>query len=157
MTEHEFNSISELAEHLKISRTTLYRRANLSDINLTGVYSDEQLELLSSVQPTVQQLNSLTEQTGQLSEQTGQLSEQTEQQIKFLNKEISAKDKQIKFLSDQLKEKDLQISLLNKNLDQAQQLQLIAEQRLTETNKTLIEYQEKENQPKKGFWHRLFK
>ena len=143
MTEHKFNSISELAEHLKISRTTLYKRANLSDINLTGVYSDEQLELLSSVHQTVQQLNSSTEQTGQ--------------KIKFLNKEISAKDKQIKFLSDQLKEKDLQISLLNKNLDQAQQLQLIAEQRLTETNKTLIEYQEKENQPKKGFWHRLFK
>ena len=150
MTEHKFNSISELAEHLKISRTTLYRRANLSDINLTGVYSDEQLELLSSVQPTVQQLNSSTEQTGQLSEQT-------EQQIKFLNKEISAKDKQIKFLSDQLKEKDLHIILLNKNLDQAQQLQLIAEQRLTETNKTLIAYQEQESQPKKGFWQRLFK
>lgn len=150
MTEHKFNSISELAEHLKISRTTLYRRANLSDINLTGVYSDEQLELLSSVQPTVQQLNSSTEQTGQLSEQT-------EQQIKFLNKEISAKDKQIKFLSDQLKEKDLQISLLNKNLDQAQQLQLIAEQRLTETKDNLIEYQEKENHTKKGFWSRLFK
>lgn len=150
MTEHKFNSISELAEQLTISRTTLYRRANLSDINLTGVYSDEQLELLSSVQPTVQQLNSLTEQTGQLSEQT-------EQQIKFLNKEISAKNKQIKFLSDQLKEKDLQISLLNKNLDQAQQLQLIAEQRLTETKDNLIEYQEKENHTKKGFWSRLFK
>ncbi|WP_273710260.1 hypothetical protein [Leuconostoc mesenteroides] len=89
--------------------------------------------------------------------QTGQLSEQTEQQIKFLNKEISAKDKQIKFLSDQLKEKDLQISLLNKNLDQAQQLQLIAEQRLTETKDNLIEYQEKENHTKKGFWSRLFK
>ncbi|EEJ42297.1 hypothetical protein [Leuconostoc mesenteroides] len=149
MTEHKFNSISELAEHLKISRTTLYKRANLSDINLTGVYSDEQLELLSSVHQTVQQLNSLTEQTGQLSEQT-------EQQIKFLNKEISAKNKQIKFLSDQLKEKDLQISLLNKNLDQAQQLQLIAEQRLTETKDTLIEYQGNENNAKKGFWHRLF-
>lgn len=150
MTDHKFNTISELAEHLKISRTTLYRRANLSDIDLTGSYSDEQLELLSSVHPTVQKLNSSTEQT----EQTEQLSGQ---QIKFLNKEISAKDKQIKFLSDQLKEKDLQISLLNKNLDQAQQLQLIAEQRLTETNKTLIEYQEKENQPKQGFWQRLFK
>ncbi|MFL2074998.1 replication initiation protein [Leuconostoc mesenteroides] len=150
MTEHKFNSISELAEHLKISRTTLYRRANLSDIDLTGVYSNEQLELLSSVHPTVQQLNSSTEQTGQLSEQT-------EQQIKFLNKEVSAKDKQIKFLSDQLKEKDLQISLLNKNLDQAQQLQLIAEQRLTETKDTLIEYQEKEGQDKKSFWSRIFK
>lgn len=149
MTEHKFNSISELAEHLKISRTTLYRRANLSDIDLTGVYSDEQLELLSSVHQTVQQLSSSTEQTGQLSEQT-------EQQIKFLNKEISTKDKQIKFLSDQLKEKDLQISLLNKNLDQAQQLQLIAEQRLTETKDTLIEYQGNENNAKKGFWHRLF-
>ena len=150
MTEHKFNSISELAEHLKISRTTLYKRANLSDINLTGVYSDEQLELLSSVHPTVQQLNSSTEQTGQLSEQT-------EQQIKFLNKEISAKDKQINLLSDQLKEKDLQISLLNKNLDQAQQLQLIAEQRLTETKDNLIEYQEKENHTKKGFWSKIFK
>lgn len=150
MTEHKFNSISELAEHLKISRTTLYRRANLSDIDLTGVYSDEQLELLSSVHPTVQQLNSSTEQTGQLSEQT-------EQQIKFLNKGISAKDKQIKLLSGQLKEKDLQISLLNKHLDQAQQLQLIAEQRLTETKDTLIEYQENENNPKKGFWHRMFR
>lgn len=150
MTEHKFNSISELAEHLKISRTTLYRRANLSGIDLTGVYSNEQLELLSSVHPTVQQLNSSTEQTGQLSEQT-------EQQIKFLNKEVSAKDKQIKLLSSQLKEKDLQISLLNKHLDQAQQLQLIAEQRLTETKDNLIEYQEKENQPKKGFWQSLFK
>jgi len=150
MTEHKFNSISELAEHLKISRTTLYRRANLSDISLTGVYSDEQLELLSSVHQTVQQLNSSTEQTGQLSEQT-------EQQIKFLNKEISAKDKQINLLSDQLKEKDLQISLLNKNLDQAQQLQLIAEQRLTETKDNLIEYQEKENHTKKGFWSKIFK
>lgn len=150
MTEHKFNSISELAEHLKISRTTLYRRANLSDIDLTGVYSDEQLELLSSVHPTVQQLNSSTEQTGQLSEQT-------EQQIKFLNQEISAKDKQIKLLSCQLKEKDLQISLLNKHLDQAQQLQLIAEQRLTETKDNLIEYQEKENHTKKGFWSKIFK
>ena len=150
MTEHKFNSISELAEHLKISRTTLYRRANLSDINLTGVYSNEQLDLLSSVHPTVQQLNSSTEQTGRLSEQT-------EQQIKFLNKEISAKDKQIKLLSGQLKEKDLQIGLLNKHLDQAQQLQLIAEQRLTETKDNLIEYQEKENHTKKGFWSRLFK
>ncbi|KMY80970.1 replication initiation protein [Leuconostoc mesenteroides subsp. dextranicum] len=150
MTEHEFNSISELAEHLKISRTTLYKRANLSDIDLTGVYSNEQLDLLSSVHPTVQQLNSSTEQTGRLSEQT-------EQQIKFLNKEISAKDKQIKLLSGQLKEKDLQIGLLNKHLDQAQQLQLIAEQRLTETKDNLIEYQEKENHTKKGFWSRLFK
>lgn len=150
MTEHKFNSISELAEHLKISRTTLYRRANLSDIDLTGVYSNEQLELLSSVHPTVQQLNSSTEQTGQLSEQT-------EQQIKFLNQEISAKDKQIKLLSCQLKEKDLQISLLNKHLDQAQQLQLIAEQRLTETKDNLIEYQEKENHTKKGFWSKIFK
>ncbi len=54
-------------------------------------------------------------------------------------------------ISDQLKEKDLQISLLNKHLDQAQQLQLIAEQRLTETKDGLIEYQEQENQPKKDF------
>lgn len=54
-------------------------------------------------------------------------------------------------ISDQVKEKNLQISLLNKHLDQAHQLQLIAEQRLTETKDLLIEYQEQENQPKKDF------
>lgn len=58
---------------------------------------------------------------------------------------------------DQLKEKDHQIELLNKNLDQAQQLQLIAEQRLTETKDTLLDYQEKDNNTKKGFWARLFR
>lgn len=49
------------------------------------------------------------------------------------------------------------LAICHKQIDHAQQLQLIAEQRLTETNKTLITYQEKENQPKKGFWQRLFK
>lgn len=149
MVEQQFNSISELAKYLKISRTTLYRRANYSDIDLTGIYSKEQLELLSSVQPTVQQLNTQTEQIEHSTEQV-------EQKIKFLNKEISEKNNHINLISDQLKEKDLQISLLNKHLDQSQQLQLIAEQRLTETKNVLIEYQEQENQPKKGFWSRLF-
>ncbi|MFL2112133.1 replication initiation protein, partial [Marinilactibacillus psychrotolerans] len=68
----------------------------------------------------------------------------------FTAQQLAEKDDLINYLKSQIKEKDKQI-------DHAQQLQLIAEQRLTETNKTLIAYQEKENQPKKGFWQRLFK
>ena len=68
----------------------------------------------------------------------------------FTAQQLAEKDDLINYLKSQIKEKDKQI-------DHAQQLQLIAEQRLTETTKTLIAYQEKENQPKKGFWQRLFK
>ena len=70
---------------------------------------------------------------------------------------VSALKDQIKQLQSFIDHQSEQLTAVQKSLDQAQQLQLIAEQRLTETNKTLIEYQEKENQPKKGFWQRLFK
>lgn len=152
MVEHKFSSISNLSKYLQVSRTTLYKRAKEHNIKLSGVYSDEQLKKLSGVQL----LNTKTEQVEHLNGHIERKNEHFEQEITFLKKQLSDQNKYVDLIINQLKEKDNQIGLLNKNLDQAQQLQLIAEQRLTETKSTLIEYQEKEKKTKKGFWNKLF-
>ena len=130
---HEFDSIIAIADELEISRQALNRKAKRLNIDLSKKsFTDKEWKLLA-----------LTKRKPKTSTSSNYVDTFTAQQI-------AEKDDLINYLKSQIKEKDKQI-------DHAQQLQLIAEQRLTETNKTLIEYQEKENQPKKGFWHRLFK
>ena len=130
---HEFDSIIAIADELEISRQALNRKAKRLNIDLSKKsFTDTEWKLLTS-----------TKRKPKVSTSSNYVDTFTAQQI-------AEKDDLINYLKSQIKEKDKQI-------DHAQQLQLIAEQRLTETNKTLIEYQEKENQPKKGFWQRLFK
>lgn len=130
---HEFDSIIAIADELEISRQALNRKAKRLNIDLSKKsFTDKEWKLLVS-----------TKRKPKTSTSSNYVDTFTAQQL-------AEKDDLINYLKSQIKEKDKQI-------DHAQQLQLIAEQRLTETNKTLIEYQEKENQPKKGFWHRLFK
>ena len=131
--KHEFDSIIAIADELEISRQALNRKAKRLNIDLSKKsFTDKEWQLLAS-----------TKRKPKTSTSTNYVDTFTAQQI-------VEKDDLINYLKSQIKEKDKQI-------DHAQQLQLIAEQRLTETNKTLIEYQEKENQSKKGFWQRLFK
>ena len=130
---HEFDSIIAIADELEISRQALNRKAKRLNIDLSKKsFTDKEWKLLA-----------LTKRKPKMSTSSNYVDTFTAQQI-------AEKDDLINYLKSQIKEKDKQI-------DHAQQLQLIAEQRLTETNKTLIEYQEKENQPKQGFWQRLFK
>ena len=130
---HEFDSIIAIADELEISRQALNRKAKRLNIDLSKKsFTDKEWKLLAS-----------TKRKPKTSTSSNYVDTFTAQQL-------AEKDDLINYLKSQIKEKDKQI-------DHAQQLQLIAEQRLTETNKTLIEYQEKENQPKKGFWQRLFK
>ena len=130
---HEFDSIIAIADELEISRQALNRKAKRLNIDLSKKsFTDTEWKLLA-----------LTKRKPKTSTSSNYVDTFTAQQI-------AEKDDLINYLKSQIKEKDKQI-------DHAQQLQLIAEQRLTETNKTLIEYQEKETQPKKGFWQRLFK
>lgn len=130
---HEFDSIIAIADELEISRQALNRKAKRLNIDLSKKsFTDKEWKLLVS-----------TKRKPKTSTSSNYVDTFTAQQL-------AEKDDLINYLKSQIKEKDKQI-------DHAQQLQLIAEQRLTETNKTLIEYQEKENQPRKGFWHRLFK
>ena len=130
---HEFDSIIAIADELEISRQALNRKAKRLNIDLSKKsFTDKEWKLLA-----------LTKRKPKTSTSSNYVDTFTAQQL-------AEKDDLINYLKSQIKEKDKQI-------DHAQQLQLIAEQRLTETNKTLITYQEKENQPKKGFWHRLFR
>jgi len=130
---HEFDSIIAIADELEISRQALNRKAKRLNIDLSKKsFTDKEWKLLAS-----------TKRKPKTSTSSNYVDTFTAQQL-------AEKDDLINYLKSQIKEKDKQI-------DHAQQLQLIAEQRLTETNKTLIAYQEKENQPKKGFWQRLFK
>lgn len=130
---HEFDSIIAIADELEISRQALNRKAKRLNIDLSKKsFTEKEWKLLAS-----------TKRKPKTSTSSNYVDTFTAQQL-------AEKDDLINYLKSQIKEKDKQI-------DHAQQLQLIAEQRLTETNKTLIAYQEKENQPKKGFWQRLFK
>lgn len=130
---HEFDSIIAIADELEISRQALNRKAKRLNIDLSKKsFTDKEWKLLAS-----------TKRKPKTSTSSNYVDTFTAQQL-------AEKDDLINYLKSQIKEKDKQI-------DHAQQLQLIAEQRLTETNKTLIAYQEKENQPEKGFWQRLFK
>jgi len=130
---HEFDSIIAIADELEISRQALNRKAKRLNIDLSKKsFTDKEWKLLAS-----------TKRKPKTSTSSNYVDTFTAQQL-------AEKDDLINYLKSQIKEKDKQI-------DHAQQLQLIAEQRLTETKDSLIEYQEKENQPKKGFWHRLFR
>lgn len=130
--KHEFDTIIAIAEELEISRQALNRKAKRLNIDLSKKsFTDKEWKLLAS---TKRKLKTSTS---------------SNYVDTFTAKQLAEKDDLINYLKSQIKEKDKQI-------DHAQQLQLIAEQRLTETNTTLIQYQAKENNAKKRFWSRLF-
>lgn len=129
---HEFDSIIAIADELEISRQALNRKAKRLNIDLSKKsFTDKEWKLLAS-----------TKRKPKTSTSSNYVDTFTAQQI-------AEKDDLINYLKSQIKEKDKQI-------DHAQQLQLIAEQHLTETSTALIEYQKKEIQTKKNFWKRLF-
>jgi len=158
MNKQEFKSVSALAKHLGISRTTLYKRAESAGIKLTGQYSEQDIRVLSGVQKTVPDLDSYTEHNEQKNEHSEQsVDNHVEQLIELLTNQLNEKDNQLTTLTEQLNAKDTQLEALNKTLDQAQQLQLIAEQRLNEEHTQLIELKASvQQETKKGFWARLF-
>ncbi|MBA5963522.1 replication initiation protein [Weissella cibaria] len=148
MTEHLYKSVKSLADELGISRTTLYKRAKLNGIELTGNYTSQQIEQLKTVQPKMD-----TEQKTEHFFQS---------EIQRLSSQLTVKDEQIAELNQQLKQ-------AQKLADQAQQLQLKAQLQLeAEQQKVLAletELQQEEvvseasakgAENKKGFWRRIF-
>ena len=161
MTEHLYKSVKALADDLGISRTTLYKRAKLNGIELTGNYNytSQQIEQLKTVQPKMD-----TEQkTEHFAEQNEHKDEHFFQsEIQRLSSQLTVKDEQIAELNQQLKQ-------AQKLADQAQQLQLKTQLQLeAEQQKVLAletELQQDEvvseasangAKNKKGFWRRIF-
>lgn len=137
MTEniHKFKTIQAIADELDIKRQTLYNRAKKTEINISKKkFTDEEWSALVNNKKLTNVNKNINKELSQ---------------IDILNLRIEEQSSFIKTLSKEIEAKNIQI-------ERSQQLQLIAEQRLTETNKTLIEYQEKENNTKKGFWARMF-
>ena len=152
MTEHLYKSVKALADELGISRTTLYKRAKLNDIKLTGNYTSQQIKQLKTVQSKMD-----TEQKNEHKDEHFFQSE-----IQRLSSQLTVKDEQIAELNQQLKQ-------AQKLADQAQQLQLKAQLQLeSEQQKVLAletELQQEEvvseasangAENKKGFWRRIF-
>lgn len=152
MTEHLYKSVKALADQLGISRTTLYKRAKLNGIELTGNYTSQQIEQLKTVQSKMD--------TEQKNEHFDEHFFQSE--IQRLSSQLTVKDEQIAELNQQLKQ-------AQKLADQAQQLQLKAQLQLeSEQQKVLAletELQQEEvgseassngAENKKGFWRRIF-
>lgn len=159
MTAHLYKSVKALADELGISRTTLYKRAKLNSIELTGNYTSQQIEQLKTVQSKMD-----TEQKNeQFVEQNEHKDEHFFQsEIQRLSSQLTVKDEQIAELNQQLKQ-------AQKLADQAQQLQLKTQLQLeSEQQKVLAletELQQEEvvseasangAENKKGFWRRIF-
>ncbi|WP_257875542.1 replication initiation protein [Leuconostoc citreum] len=134
----EFKNRNELLKYLNISQATFYRKANSKGI------STKELSF------TQKELSDLRRNYHDNKIDNFENKKNTQHHTNSQNYQY------IITLENELKEKNIQISNAQKLIEQSQKLQLIAEQRLTETNKILIEYQEKEKNPKKGFWSRLF-
>ena len=159
MTEHLYKSVKALADELGISRTTLYKRAKLNGIELTGNYTIQQIEQLKTVQPKMDN----EQKTEHFSEQNEHKDEHFFQsEIQKLSSQLTVKDEQIAELNQQLKQ-------AQKLADQAQQLQLKTQLQLeAEQQKVLAletELQQDEvvseasangAKNKKGFWRRIF-
>lgn len=159
MTEHLYKSVKALADELEISRTTLYKRAKLNGIELTGNYTSQQIEQLKTVQfkmDTEQKNEQFVEQNEHKDEHFFQ------SEIQRLSSQLTVKDEQIAELNQQLKQ-------AQKLADQAQQLQLKTQLQLeAEQQKVLAletELQQEEvvseasangAENKKGFWRRIF-
>lgn len=149
-----FNSVTELAKHLGISRKTLYERAKRDGIELNGSYTQEELNLLrlkKSKNVTDTKVNNHSRNETQNKHNETELVDVLKAQIVVLEQD---KDR----LYSELESRNKHIDELNKQVDQAQQLQLLAENRLSEEHQLRIETENLNStlSNKKSFWKRLF-
>ena len=159
MTEHLYKSVKALADELEISRTTLYKRAKLNGIELTGNYTSQQIEQLKTVQSKMD-----TEQKNE------QFVEQNEHKYEhFFQSEIQRLSSQLTVKDEQIAELNQQLKQAQKLADQAQQLQLKTQLQLeaeqqkvlaleTELQQDEVVSEDSANgaKNKKGFWRRIF-
>lgn len=127
-----FDSLTALAKELKISRQTLYKRLN--DNNMRGRLSFTKKEL-------------------SLLKKRPFKSVKVDSQI---DKDIySEQHRLVSTLREELKAKNHTIDQLNEQLINSQKLQLMSQQHVEQLTHDLHELK-KIDQPKQGFWSKLF-
>lgn len=142
--KRNFRTTTELIIFLGIGRPTFYRRAkNLGIDTNKHSYTDEEIKLLS--QKTAAKKTVISSKKEKIDNESSVLLKI--EQLRNSNRTI---EQQVK----QLETKDKQISELHNLLDQQQKLTLDLQSKLDNKNQELLELKE---QPKKGFWSRLFR
>ena len=152
MTEHVFESVKALADKLNISRTTLYKRAKDNRIELTGTYTQGQLDKLMGVQ---------------LKADAEHGNEQKPEQP--VNNAIQALVEQLTVKDEQIAELNRRLEQTQKLVDQSQQLQLKTQLQLEAEQQKLLTLENELNDNQisdnsdemnkaltHGFWSRLF-
>lgn len=128
-----FTSKSALADYLGITRKTLYKRAKERKIELSGSYTQNQLDTLRSRLDTTQvneNISTNTQYNNQKDTPDTQLVNILKDQIANLQQQIEEKKDEIKYLKLENEEKNRQIERRDKALDQQQRLQLTTSQQL---------------------------
>ncbi|QYU58984.1 hypothetical protein K1728_12125 (plasmid) [Weissella confusa] len=156
MAEHVFESVKALADELGISRTTLYKRAKDNYIELSGTYTEEQIDKLMGVHLKMDSEHKNEQSSEQVNEQS------VDSAIKALSEQLTVKD-------DQIAELNRRLEQAHKLVDQSQQLQLKTQLQLeAEQQKVLAletelkqddiieETDQPEVEEKKSFWGRIF-
>ncbi|WP_419155037.1 hypothetical protein [Weissella minor] len=131
--KNDFNTITDLAKYLGVSRKTLYKRAEEHNINLSGSYSTDDLSLLGSKTAHQSNKKSVTTVTSDINKGNTSSKHQTHQNTP-LNSELRSQINDLKndkiFLQKEIESKNKTISETTKLLDQAQQLQLDLQNKL---------------------------
>mgnify|MGYP002648313299 CR=1 FL=1 len=158
-----FNTVTELAKHLEISRKTLYERAKRDGIELNGSYTQEELDLLR-----LKKGKSVTDTkvNSHLQNETQSKHNETES-LDILKSQIAALEQDKDRLYSELESRNKHIDELNKQVDQAQQLHLKTQIQLENEQKKLLDIEKKsdnndavekplEPNKRRGFWGKLF-
>lgn len=161
-----FNSVTDLAKHLGISRKTLYERAKRDSVELNGVYTKSELDSLrlkgtKSVSETKVNNRSQKESGDKQNDTTV---------LEVLRQQISMLENDKERLYSELDTRNRHIDELNKQVDQAQQLQLKTQLQLESEQKKVLSLENQlyeddsdeeakifQDAPKKKIWGRFFR
>lgn len=127
-----FESLTSLAKELKISRQTLYKRLNKSNLKGRLSFTKEELSLLKKRQVKSVKMDSEVDK-----------------------KVDSGKDEIVSVLREELKAKNHTIEQLNEQLINSQKLQLMSQKHAEQLTNELHDFKKIAPQ-KQGFWARLF-
>lgn len=133
---YEFQTIQEIADALKIKRQTLYNRSKKTGVNISkkSFNSDEWKALVNN-----EKLTHDKKSNDNVNDNI-----YIDNRLNELKTRLNEQSKLIEFLKNEIHEK-------NKQINQAQQLQLIAEQKFNNEHIKLIELEESKN-TKRLWW-----
>lgn len=150
-----FKSVTSMASELGIKRrATINERAKRAGIDLARTpleFTEKEIQILSGVRTSNEGDNGVSQEYKRTD------STVEKKRLKQLEARVKDLEADKARLNTQLDAAQENVQSVTQLLDQAQRLQMFAEQRLKEEHAQLIEYKEKEAvDQKRGFWSKIF-